>query len=198
MLRSTLSLSSRTVTKNCTNLLPTVQTVQTRNVRAVLSNSNEEAHTNVLHLYRKTIKMLPWIKDVFHLPFEVIKMRHIVRKNFDKNGHVKNRGVIDSLVTRALNDLEEVEMHHKQRGHVFHFFEKTEHTGRPVTLADSVLQSRDQQLAEEYGMTVDAAKTKALLERISSGATTTRRVQGKTVAERKRDAQREMQKRAQL
>jgi hypothetical protein len=192
MLRSKTSL----LLKQCTVVPQIYSNTQARNVRAVLSRNDEEARRNVWTLYRKVIKMIPWMKDIFHLPFEPKDMLHIVRNAFDKNANIRNRGVVDSLVMRGLNDVEEVQMHHKQRGHVFHFFERKEHLGRPITQLEPVVQARDKTLMEEYGIAINVG-TRAIIDSVESEGAAPKQPlrQVRTAQDRRREQLKEIQQR---
>ncbi|KAL0484511.1 NADH-ubiquinone oxidoreductase subunit NUO14 [Acrasis kona] len=129
---------------------------QVREVRTITSRTKESAARNVLVVYRKLIKMIPWMQSAYFLPFESNMMRTQIRGAFDKHKNVKSKGVIDSLLTRALNDVEELQMHHKQRGHVFHFFENADRLGKPVSSIDFLKRQKNRVVSSELGLNITA------------------------------------------
>jgi len=163
MLRSTLPLCNRSTILLRSHLPQMIanqlyilnDNVQSRNVRTIVSKNLQDAHFHVFKLFRKAIKLVPFMKDVYHLPFEETDMRRVIRGYFEKNRQIRNKGVIDSLVTRGSNDIEEIQMHHKQRGHVFHFFETSEHLGKPTHQLETSVHARDKAILEEFGVAVD-------------------------------------------
>lgn len=99
---------------------------QTRDIRFVTTRNDEEAKHNAIRLYRSFLKLIPWMKNVYHIPTEQSLMLKRIKREFLKNAEVKDRALIDVLVFRGLQEYEEVEMHHKQRGHVLRFFAEEE------------------------------------------------------------------------
>jgi NADH dehydrogenase (ubiquinone) 1 alpha subcomplex subunit 6 len=94
------------------------------------SSSKEEARVRVLSLYKRTLKEIPWMRQTFHLFGTKKDMNEKIRREFLKHKTVKDLFVIDSLIFKGYNDLEEVLQHHMQRGYVMQFFKPDDITNK--------------------------------------------------------------------
>lgn len=121
---ATVFQKNTTTTTNAAAALFTQQ--QTREIKYHASRNHTEANRNVLRMYRRWMKLIPWIKTVYHIPVDEKLMLKRVKREFLKNAKVTDIPMIDGLVYRAFQDFEEVEMHHKQRGHLLRFFAEAE------------------------------------------------------------------------
>jgi len=92
----------------------------------IRSKDLNEAKLNVLLLYRRFCKILPWMREVYHIPADLSVMQKRIRKEFKSYNAINDRELIDALVIRGYIEHEEATMHHKQRGHVLKFFSEAE------------------------------------------------------------------------
>ncbi|KAF0981143.1 hypothetical protein FDP41_012931 [Naegleria fowleri] len=135
MLKRAVSSSTRhlhhTNHKNSTLLLANISYNQSANyynnyIASVQSKDLEEAKKNTLLLYRRILKILPWMRDVYHLPVNEDVLRRRIHKEFESYKGLTDLEVIDALIIRGYIEREEATMHHKQRGHVLKYFSETE------------------------------------------------------------------------
>jgi len=73
-----------------------------------ISRSVSEARLQALRLYRRTLKACPEIKKIYQVPISVEEMRKKLRLDFERHSHVDDPVMIDTLVLKGFNDLEEV------------------------------------------------------------------------------------------
>ena len=92
------------------------------NYACIRSESPEEARANVLLLYRKMLKTLPWMRETYHVPTNLDVMRKTIHKEFKSFQGLTDTELIDALVIRGWIEYDEATMHHKQRGHIIKFF----------------------------------------------------------------------------
>jgi hypothetical protein len=126
MLRSSSSTLLKHATNNKNSIIIANNTTQSRNIAFVSSRNSDEARRNVVRLYRRWLQIIPWMKDVYHVPTEQQFMIQRLRREFTQNAKVTETHLVDALVYRGYQDYEEVEMHHKQRGHILKFFSEDE------------------------------------------------------------------------
>ncbi|KAG2382235.1 hypothetical protein C9374_005437 [Naegleria lovaniensis] len=116
--------------KNPSLLLANISSNQSVNynnyIASVQSKNMEEAKKNTLLLYRRLLKILPWMRDVYHLPVDVPVLRKRIHKEFESYKGLTDLDVIDALIIRGYIEREEATMHHKQRGHVLKYFYEAE------------------------------------------------------------------------
>lgn len=89
-------------------------------VTRVSSASVEEARHRALELFRETCKALPTIMEVYNLD-EVIsrpQLRSKIGAEFRKHAEVTNPKVIDMLVFKGKEELDNCTDHSKQRHHL--------------------------------------------------------------------------------
>lgn len=106
---------------------------QTRNVTAKPSANDAEARANVVQLYRDVLKSLSDVKQRFNVPGELKDMRDRVRSDFEKFDKSKmHKTLIDALVFRGYNQLEEMQKHFQTRPHVLRYFSENENLNRAL------------------------------------------------------------------
>ncbi|EFC40034.1 NADH-ubiquinone oxidoreductase [Naegleria gruberi] len=102
--------------------LSSIQSANFTDYAYIRSKSLEEANANVLFLYRRMLKILPWMKETYHVPTNLDVMRKTIHKEFKSFQGLSDTELIDALVIRGYIEYNEATMHHKQRGHIIKFF----------------------------------------------------------------------------
>ncbi len=91
-------------------------------VSTVASKNFAEAVLKTQHLYRRAMKSAPRIIQMYDLPFPIKSVRQRIADEFRKHHHVKDPVILDMLYFKGKNDLDELLMQWKQRGHVMTYF----------------------------------------------------------------------------
>lgn len=117
--------------------------VVTRQVKPLLSVDNAEARTRVLQLYKAWYRHIPTMVYEFDIPVSVAKSRDLLRDKFRSNAHIKDTRVIDMLVVKGQQDLQEVVEAWAQAPHIMskHFKEAVK--DRPKDFMGKFLSGHD-------------------------------------------------------
>lgn len=94
-------------------------TFQRGNVFA--SRNMAEATRGSLRLYRRALKAAPTMVRTYRLPLEVAEIRRRIRYDFESHSHVTDPAIVDLLVMKGENNLEEVEQNWATKAHVMHY-----------------------------------------------------------------------------
>jgi len=89
-----------------------------------LTRNLSEAHRQALRLYRNALKSCIDIKRLYQVPFSVQDMRRKIRFDFLRHGKVSDVDVIDMLVLKGFNLLEEARENFTFRAHVWRYFDE--------------------------------------------------------------------------
>lgn len=103
----------------------------------------ENQRFEALALYKQTLKLIPWIKETYNISLPIRAMKSRIRDEFEKYRQVRDPRVIEQLIFKGYQELEECQDHFKQRSHVSLFFSEKEmrHGTRPhETFEDPVLK----------------------------------------------------------
>ncbi|GMI70134.1 hypothetical protein like AT3G12260 [Hibiscus trionum] len=84
------------------------------------SASLEEARGRVFDFFRQACRSIPTIMDIYNLDDVVTKsqLRSIIASEIRKNTHVTNPKVIDMLLFKGMEELNNIVEHAKQRHHI--------------------------------------------------------------------------------
>ncbi|KAG4127063.1 hypothetical protein ERO13_D10G195900v2 [Gossypium hirsutum] len=84
------------------------------------STSLEEARSRVFDFFRKACRSIPTIMDIYNLDDVVTKseLRSSISSEIRKNSHVTNPKVIDLLLFKGMEELNNIVEHAKQRHHI--------------------------------------------------------------------------------
>lgn len=117
--------------------------VVTRQVKPLLSIDNAEARTRVMQLYKAWYRQIPQMVAEFDIPVSVERTRDILREKFRTNAHIKDTRVIDMLVIKGQQDLQEVVEMWAQAPHIMskHFKEAIKE--RPKDFMSKFLSGQD-------------------------------------------------------
>ncbi|XP_012260726.2 NADH dehydrogenase [ubiquinone] 1 alpha subcomplex subunit 6 [Athalia rosae] len=114
----------------------------TRQVRPILSISQQEARSRVLSLYKAWYRQAPFIVQHYDIPKNEAQIRAKIREEFLKNANVKDIRVIDLLVIKAQMELKEVcEVWH-QKGTLMNHFKDTQEK-KPTDFLSKFLSGQD-------------------------------------------------------
>ncbi|XP_039002905.1 NADH dehydrogenase [ubiquinone] 1 alpha subcomplex subunit 6-like [Hibiscus syriacus] len=92
-----------------------------RSVKVPLNSASlEEARGRVFDFFRKACRSIPTIMDIYNLDDVVTKsqLRSIIASEIRKNTHVTNPKVIDLLLFKGMEELNNIVEHAKQRHHI--------------------------------------------------------------------------------
>lgn len=91
------------------------------------SQSDAEARYRILVLYRYICRSLGVVRDRFHVPLDIPSMQRRVRMDFEKHRNQQiSRSLIDAMVFRGHNELEEMKRQHQTRSQVLKYFAQAE------------------------------------------------------------------------
>ncbi|KAK8500909.1 hypothetical protein V6N13_061817 [Hibiscus sabdariffa] len=84
------------------------------------SASLEEARGRVFDFFRQACRSIPTIMDIYNLDDVVTKsqLRSTIASEIRKNTHVTNPKVIDMLLFKGMEELNNIVEHAKQRHHI--------------------------------------------------------------------------------
>ncbi|KAB2010174.1 hypothetical protein ES319_D10G219000v1 [Gossypium barbadense] len=84
------------------------------------SASLEEARSRVFDFFRQACRSIPTIMDIYNLDDVVTKseLRSSISSEIRKNSHVTNPKVIDLLLFKGMEELNNIVEHAKQRHHI--------------------------------------------------------------------------------
>eukprot|EP01111_Echinosteliopsis_oligospora_P004560 TRINITY_DN1755_c0_g1_i1.p1 TRINITY_DN1755_c0_g1~~TRINITY_DN1755_c0_g1_i1.p1 ORF type:complete len:168 (+),score=39.65 TRINITY_DN1755_c0_g1_i1:112-615(+) len=82
-----------------------------------------EAHARSRELFRKSVRLIPWISDTFQLDYSKREMTNRIRERFDQSKDVTQLEIINRLLHKGENEIQETLMLWKTRSHVVQFFE---------------------------------------------------------------------------
>lgn len=99
-------------------------TFQRGNVFA--SRNMSEATRGSLRLYRRALKAAPTMVRTYRLPYEVQEIRRRIRVDFETHSHINDPALVDLLVMKGENQLEEVEQNWATKAHVMHYLIEVE------------------------------------------------------------------------
>eukprot|EP00093_Oithona_nana_P006170 06170.XXX_173931_174369_1 [CDS] Oithona nana genome sequencing. len=77
-------------------------------VKPLLSVDNNEARLRVLSLYKAWCRQLPFMVSEFDIPVNEVQAKAKLREKFTANAHIKDARVIDMMVIKGQQDLQEV------------------------------------------------------------------------------------------
>ncbi|OWM90046.1 NADH dehydrogenase [ubiquinone] 1 alpha subcomplex subunit 6 [Punica granatum] len=80
----------------------------------------EEARSRVFDFFRAACRSIPTIMDIYNLDDVVSKsqLRSVISSEIRKNAHVTNPKVIDMLLFKGMEELNDIAEHAKQRHHI--------------------------------------------------------------------------------
>lgn len=99
-------------------------TFQRGNVFA--SRNMAEATRGSLRLYRRALKAAPVMVRTYRLPYDVNEIRRAIRYDFESHSRVSDPAIVDMLVMKGENNLEEVEQNWATKAHVLHYMAEME------------------------------------------------------------------------
>jgi NADH dehydrogenase (ubiquinone) 1 alpha subcomplex subunit 6 len=94
-------------------------TFQRGNVFA--SRNMADATRSSLRLYRRALKAAPVMVRTYRLPYSVNEIRRAIRYDFESHSRVTDPAIVDLLVMKGENNLEEVEQNWATKAHVLHY-----------------------------------------------------------------------------
>ncbi|KAF5446017.1 hypothetical protein F2P56_031681 [Juglans regia] len=92
-----------------------------RSVKVPPNSANlAEARTRVFDFFRSACRSLPTIMDIYNLDdvAKVSQLRSTIASEIRKNSHVTNPKVIDMLLFKGMEELNNIVEHAKQRHHI--------------------------------------------------------------------------------
>ena len=114
------------------------------------------ASARVVKLYRAFCRELPHSIAMYSIPVVERDARHMILLHFRRHGHVRDPRVIEMLIQKGYNELEETSKQWKQKGHVLELLdpgnfasEKHLRTVDPVLRPDFVRRFLDGSLEED-------------------------------------------------
>ena len=93
--------------------------------RPLISGSQEEARRRVLNLYRMWQREARSAIELHALDITLPTFRAKIREEFEKNRHVTDIRVIDMLVIKGKQELDEVAKGWKQQNHIMKYWDET-------------------------------------------------------------------------
>lgn len=126
------------------------------------SRNDEQARKNVLKLYREVLKNIPVIKERYNVPGTSDDMKMRVKLDFLRHKNPIRRDLVDAMVFRGYNELDEMQRYFQTRPHVIKYFAEYEPIFRSVHAKNRLLS--DVRLEEE-----EESKKKALEKMRASG-----------------------------
>ncbi|GMY22765.1 NADH dehydrogenase [ubiquinone] 1 alpha subcomplex subunit 6 [Fagus crenata] len=84
------------------------------------SASLEEARHRVFDFFRSACRSIPTIMDIYNLDdvASISQLRSTIAAEIRKNSHITNPKVIDMLLFKAMEELNNITEHAKQRHHI--------------------------------------------------------------------------------
>merc|ERR1711983_763874 len=114
-----------------------------RQVKPLLSVSKNEARLRVLALYKAWHRQIPFIVEEYDIPATPKMCRDKVKERFLANAHAKDTRVIDMLVVKGQQDLQEVVEKWAQTGHIMSKFFRESYEERPKDFMSKFLTGSD-------------------------------------------------------
>jgi len=114
-----------------------------RQVKPLLSVSKNEARLRVLALYKAWHRQIPFIVEEYDIPVNHKQCQLKVKERFLANANVKDTRVIDMLVVKGQQDLQEVVEKWAQTGHIMSKFFKESYEERPKDFMSKFLTGAD-------------------------------------------------------
>lgn len=93
---------------------------------AVSRTPMQESAFRVRQLYRAWLLECPHMVELYELPLSIERSKQQVRAEFRKHKHVEDPRVIDLLVFKGQQELEETNQFWKQKSHIMRYFYKDE------------------------------------------------------------------------
>eukprot|EP00123_Amoebidium_parasiticum_P019317 comp24514_c0_seq1/m.46765 comp24514_c0_seq1/g.46765 ORF comp24514_c0_seq1/g.46765 comp24514_c0_seq1/m.46765 type:complete len:118 (-) comp24514_c0_seq1:152-505(-) len=87
------------------------------------SSSAQEARSRVLSLYRAWMRETPTITDKYQLDIPMSQVRAKIREEFKKNAQIKDVRVVDLLVFKGKQELDETHWVWKQKTHIMRYWQ---------------------------------------------------------------------------
>ncbi|CAO2820307.1 unnamed protein product [Amaranthus hypochondriacus] len=80
----------------------------------------EEARKRVFEFFKLASRSLPTVMDIYNLDdvTTISQLRSSISSQFRKNAHIKDPKVIDMLIFKGMEELENIVEHSKQRHHI--------------------------------------------------------------------------------
>ncbi|KAL2898196.1 NADH dehydrogenase [ubiquinone] 1 alpha subcomplex subunit 6 [Bienertia sinuspersici] len=84
------------------------------------SPSLEEARKRVFEFFKLASRSLPTVMDIYNLEdvATISQLRSTISAEIRKNAHIKDPKVIDMLIFKGMEELENIVEHSKQRHHI--------------------------------------------------------------------------------
>jgi len=89
-----------------------------------LSGSASEAHARVLGLYKRCLRHVPQMRKDFNIVEGPDVVKLVTRRLFEKNAGVRDVKIIDMLVWKGTQELEEIQAQWKGRHHLMGYMEE--------------------------------------------------------------------------
>ncbi|XP_052180136.1 NADH dehydrogenase [ubiquinone] 1 alpha subcomplex subunit 6 [Diospyros lotus] len=92
-----------------------------RSVKVPPNSANlEEARSRVFDFFRSACRSIPTVMDIYNLQdvASPTQLRSTIASEIRKNSHVTNPKVIDMLLFKAMEELNDIAEHAKQRHHI--------------------------------------------------------------------------------
>lgn len=90
------------------------------------SRDMADARRGSLRLYRRALKAAPKMVRTYRLPHNVQEIRQKIRYDFESHSHVNDPALVDLLVMKGENKLEEVEQNWATKAHVVHYLDEVD------------------------------------------------------------------------
>lgn len=104
--------------------------------KAAGSTARSEAFRRVRRLYKAWLLECPHMVEMYELPVSIKRAKEQVRTEFRKHSHVEDPRVIDLLVFKGQQELEETNQFWKQKTHIMRYFFSEEKPTETGFLAD--------------------------------------------------------------
>ncbi|KAE8752934.1 hypothetical protein FOCC_FOCC000279 [Frankliniella occidentalis] len=116
--------------------------VVTRQVRPILSLTQEDSRRRVLALYKAWYRQIPHIVSEIDIPKNQKQCQEKLREEFLKHKDVKDIRVIDMLIIKGQMELKETVTKWKQVGHVMAYWKDTVNK-KPTDFLGKFLDGKD-------------------------------------------------------
>ncbi|KAF0852369.1 mitochondrial Complex I (CI) NADH:ubiquinone oxidoreductase subunit B14/NB4M/NDUFA6 [Andalucia godoyi] len=97
-----------------------------------LSSSLSEAQTHVRSLYREVMRCVPYVRKIYQVDLPESDMRALLRKEFRKHPGIRDAAVVDMLVFKGKQEVEETLRQWKPRTTLLKYFPIEETLSAPM------------------------------------------------------------------